>query len=758
MKIILPGFFLVLLFTFLSVFPATAQVPDPGLLGTHTVIKAEYNLGDTSYLPPAAAMFPKKMEEIGSVHYPSDLSSGPFPVILFLHGRHSTCYNLTTLSDNGNWPCPAGQAPITSYEGYDYLANTMASHGYIVISISANAINAIDGTLSDAGMNARGVLVQHHLDLWNGWNATDTSGPFHSLFVGKLNMQNIGTMGHSRGGEGVVFNAEYNTSLGSPYGIKAVFTLAPVDFYRHVLHGIPLIDLSPYCDGDVHDLQGVHFYDDARYSDTTDAAPKHHILMMGANHDFFNTVWTPGSYIAGGNDDWMADYGYPSTAAWCGPTAVGTGRFDTTVQKAALNAYLPAFFRVYIGHENQFVPILFTDSIAPPASSMLDTGQVYVSFHASKYNRLDLNRTDSLNRMTTNTIAGTVTESGLVSSQVCGNYLIEPDCGVTANSVQKPHNGSSGSLGVSIMGMQWNDSMQYYMNTIPAAYQNISVYTDINFRVSVNFKQQTTGPNLNFTVELIDSVGDSSRQVVANYTNALFHQPGTQTGDLPKLMLNTVKIPLSKFTGINLAKVRKVKFLFNKSDTGSILISDLAFTNPVCGTFTPAYKDSIVHNTYKVIFTNNSLAGNGDSLRYLWNFGQPGSGVNDTSTLTNPIHTYSAAGTYTACLYVTSYQKNDFICVDSACKTIVIPTRTAVQSLQIPQISIYPNPAKNYLMVNGAVPTDVLTVFNLYGQVVLKTTITGQTIPLPESLPSGVYSAVITTGFGKVVKKLVIER
>ena len=96
--------------------------------------------------------------------------------------------------------------------------------------------------------------------------------------------------------------------------------------------------------------------------------------------------------------------------------------------------------------------------------------------------------------------------------------------------------------------------------------------------------------------------------------------------------------------------------------------------------------------------------------------------------------------------------------MDSAYKTIVIPTRTGVQSLQLPQISIYPNPAKNYLMINGAEPTDVLTVFNLYGQVVIKTTITGQTIPLPESLQSGVYSAVITTGFGKVVIKLVIER
>ena len=52
------------------------------------------------------------------------------------------------------------------------------------------------------------------------------------LFVGKVDMQNIGTMGHSRGGEGVVRNFQINKALGSPYGIKAVLPLAPVDFGR----------------------------------------------------------------------------------------------------------------------------------------------------------------------------------------------------------------------------------------------------------------------------------------------------------------------------------------------------------------------------------------------------------------------------------------------------------------------------------------------------------------------------------------------
>ena len=73
-------------------------------------------------------------------------------------------------------------------------------------------------------------------------------------------------MGHSRGGEGVVRHYVLNNSLGAPYGIKAVFPLAPVDFNRFVVNNAALDVLLPYCDGDVSDLQGVHFYDDARYN------------------------------------------------------------------------------------------------------------------------------------------------------------------------------------------------------------------------------------------------------------------------------------------------------------------------------------------------------------------------------------------------------------------------------------------------------------------------------------------------------------
>jgi hypothetical protein len=152
-----------------------------------------------------------------------------------------------------------GLIPIPSYRGYDYIAQILASHGYIVVSISANGISALDNLVPDSGMLARAQLIQHHLDRWKLFNATG-GAPFGTRFVGKVDLNNVGMMGHSRGGEGVVRHFIFNKDQGSPYGIRAVFPLAPTDLNRPVINNVPLAVLLPYCDGDVEALDGVHFY------------------------------------------------------------------------------------------------------------------------------------------------------------------------------------------------------------------------------------------------------------------------------------------------------------------------------------------------------------------------------------------------------------------------------------------------------------------------------------------------------------------
>src|SRR6476620_6615529 len=181
-----------------SMYPALAAVPDPGTLGPLAVSSAEYDFGDTAFNP---AGFPGPIELRGVVFYPTTLSGGPYPFIVLLHGRHPTCY--VGAASFLQWPCDKNRTPIPSYHGYDYLASALASNGYIVISISANGVNARDNQIFDLGALARAQLMQKHLDIWKTFNTTG-GAPFGTQFAGKVDLTRIGTMGHSRGGEGVV--------------------------------------------------------------------------------------------------------------------------------------------------------------------------------------------------------------------------------------------------------------------------------------------------------------------------------------------------------------------------------------------------------------------------------------------------------------------------------------------------------------------------------------------------------------------------
>jgi gliding motility-associated-like protein len=74
-----------------------------------------------------------------------------------------------------------------------------------------------------------------------------------------------------------------------------------------------------------------------------------------------------------------------------------------------------------------------------------------------------------------------------------------------------------------------------------------------------------------------------------------------------------------------------------------------------------------------VTFTNTS---SGASGKYYWNFGDPSSGTADTSTVTNPTHTFDTAGTYTIMLV----SKNP-LCRDTLRQTI------KVYAMPVPTIS-----------------------------------------------------------------------
>ncbi|MET0930085.1 MAG: hypothetical protein ABWX74_11225, partial [Aeromicrobium sp.] len=324
-----------------EVAPAAAKVlaANPAAIGSYKFTESVYNFGAQSV--PLAAIGGIRGELQGKMYLPT--TGGARPTVVLLHGRHTSC-SLAVAGTGAQfpanpdrWPCAPGYLNIPSFAGYDGTARALASQGYAVVSIAANAINSNDNQLAlDQGAQARGQLLLDTLTMLDkankgepvsyfdaqkgvevslddaladqsalpGLASSEATTPIRPAgLVGKFDLSTIGMMGHSRGGEGVTSAATLNQGLDKPWGIKSILPLAPVDFARMTVPDIPMNVILPYCDGDVSNQQGQHMLDDSRYAFDDDAL-RSGVWAMGANHNFFNSVWTPGVYNFSSSDDW----------------------------------------------------------------------------------------------------------------------------------------------------------------------------------------------------------------------------------------------------------------------------------------------------------------------------------------------------------------------------------------------------------------------------------------------------------------------
>lgn len=547
---------------------------DPGALGKYQVDTAEYNLGDEAvYLPGLG----QRSEVRGKVYTPRG-AVGPLPLVLFLHGRHQYCYGNDDAPSEKPWPCSAGAKPVPSFRGYDGPAKALASNGYQVVSISANAVNAYDGDVYDSGAQARAELILDHLALWKKWS-TIGGGPFGRTFVGKVNLQNVGLMGHSRGGEGVARAAVLNADRGGQYGIRAVLPLAPTDFARATVPGVAMSVLLPYCDGDVSDLQGQKFYDDTRYSITGDTAPRSTVTVLGTNHNFFNTEWTPGQSEAPSGDDWFGE----EKESPCG--AKYAGRLSAKEQQAVGTAYVAGFFRLQLGHETKFLP-QFDGSDARASSA--GRAVVRVVSQAPLASRRDVNALDK------SLPAGAVT--GKASAAVCagvsqasGRTAATPTCMTTDDWANAPHWGAAWYAArtptTAVTKLSWTGTDGVLRLSLPAWQRDVRRYAALSFRAAPD---PAGTPKTDLSVRVVDGRGRAAVVPVSAVSDALVRLPGRGDSGLPKNLLRTVRIPVGSLKGVDLRDVRAVELRTDRVARGLAYVSDVAFSSPGVGLSAPA--------------------------------------------------------------------------------------------------------------------------------------------------------------------------
>jgi hypothetical protein len=548
---------------------AVPAVPDPAHPGPYAYTKVEYDAGATLVDDPSSHVtYPQEL--MGSLHIPG--GEGPSPVIVLLHGRHSTCA-VAGVEASAN-PCPdtAATSDIRSYEGYDYLAENLASHGYLVMSVDANAVNTYDAATQDSGGDQRTEILARSLDLLAKWNKQAGPGAVGTLLVGKVDLSRIGLMGHSRGGGGVTDFVEYNRTRtdGPRYpGVKAIFDLAGTDYNTPTVSDVNYGDLAPLCDGDVYDLQSLFTWDRSRFADPNETGARVMFAVNGADHNYFNTIWT------------ADDHSGSDTA--CDPSSPTTNRLSPADQRRVGLVLIAAFLRRYVGPEPAFQPLLtgaapLPDSICPGGAGPCP-GLVRTSYIGpADTRRILLGPTMTGNPLTTTNDGGAITERGFSVYSYCDPHADSGqdggnrDPGTNSGCPTNPDRSRARQI-----TLAW-DGAAVLRADLGSGGSDVSRFGALTFRTGINFSdpRNPPGQTQNFAVALIDTDGHSSRAVpAARFGYALQPPPGTNDR---KLVPEEIRVPLSAFNGVDLHHVAAVELRFGGlTPHGSIQLLELMF-------------------------------------------------------------------------------------------------------------------------------------------------------------------------------------
>lgn len=527
--------------------PPNACTPGPYPVGA-----VDYNFEDEFDLVPAGGMTPAypNVDVRATVRYPATASGvgqpvaglGRYPLVLFLHGNHRTCSNPCS----GSHTCPPADR-LPNHRGYDYLLDILASWGFVAVSIDGFDVTAAWSPLM-SDYEARGRLILRHLQKWQAWNASPTD-PWGGLFRGRVDMSRIGLSGHSRGGEGVVAAEFINRAESQGFQIKAVNAIAPTDQdpLIHYVPQVPYFLLMAASDGDVSNLQGLRTYDRTSLASVAVQSEKSMLWVYGANHNFFNTAWTPGFGVACALDD-----------------GVGEGRLSNSLQRLVACQTIVPFFRLHLQDRSRFRK-LFRGEV--PVEG-LDGVRMYWSYQDPV--RKELDNFDSGDDRTTNSLGGPVATSGGFTT--FDEFEFKPS-GPDLFNTSFRHFTHGLVLG-------WN-STQTYETVLPVGHRDVSAYRALSLRIG----QIRDGGVLNpldtprtFRVSLRTGSG-----VVANVG---FDVTGLQSVPFPyeynggKTVLGTIRIPLKSFRAgearLPLTDIEGVILEFRGS--GLVAVDDIQFT------------------------------------------------------------------------------------------------------------------------------------------------------------------------------------
>jgi hypothetical protein len=456
----------------------------------------------------------------GVVYFPADAPGATdpsqisdedddYPMVVVVHGNSSA---------------------LLSYKGYNYLLEHLARNGMIAASIHI---------YPGAGGVSRARALFKHIEI------------LKAKFGNKIDLERLGIMGHSRGGEAVVIASKLNVDEQLGYEFQAIISLAPTDQYGpYSLSGAyaaPYLVVYGGLDGDVAGgwpkSTGFSLYDRA---DPVKAM----IFAERACHDRFNTEWDDNDFYFG-----------QMTAADQAQV------LSVDAHHKIAKGYMNGFYRWRLFDDDDMRGY-FTGAEIPDQVEDADSGAVTVDVQYQEPGGLSADRFAN-NDWHTNDLGGAVTAS-LSANPGEGDLF-----GLDGFS---PHDHTGGLL-------VWDSGHHLYTSALPPGSQDVSDYDILSFRVTQRYNSPSNpaGADQDFRVILIDEDG-TSRQVSVSGFATLDYPFVRGQPNLIKSSLKTVRIPLRAFTTesagleeVDLREIVSVGFDFALTSMGEVEVTDIEF-------------------------------------------------------------------------------------------------------------------------------------------------------------------------------------
>jgi dienelactone hydrolase len=501
--------------------PGFRVMPDPGV-DTSYAYAGTFEYDETTQGSVFVAEDNQTVPLRAVVYFPADVANATTPAQL---SAAQASYPLVVLV-HGN------SSVTTSFRGYNYLAEHLARNGFIVASIHQNV---------DQNITGRARVLKAHLPV------------LFALFAGHVD-NNIGIMGHSRGGEAVYQAAGFNVAEAWGYNFNAVISLASTAYddpqtYTNawaapylVLHGSLDEQLSgPY------DI-GFELYDHA-------ATPKSLAYIYGACHARFNTEWDP-------------------TLPYSNLHPTDEARvISVAAHKAIAKGYMSAFLRQYLRDEDAWIGIFQGDWMPASVQAAVPGIRICMQYEDPTVRTVDdFEEAHTATSWQTSTIGDSVSESGLPSTPEENDLQTSDSHSPHATSGLRTTWNSLGDA------LQWN---------IQAGQRDVSGFAALSFRIG---QVALSASNLaNQSQDLRITLTDGAANSRAIRVSKFFEIPPQEVEVYTSYMMSamrTVRIPLHAYTircvgvvEVDLTNIVSVKFEFSEIATGEVAIDSVQFTN-----------------------------------------------------------------------------------------------------------------------------------------------------------------------------------